>query len=626
MQSPLAALSLHAPQSAAMGYPQPDETGGGTFAEAFVDVATPVLTDVAPDDSSTSEVIPPVVCGGQMYVSVDFPFPTNTGSVQGAIWPAVEKNCQSATVVEQTAEVGTAAPTPDLSQVPMGSVPLVALPISMQPRDRAPLVGEKSSEQSVAIGIEEWAEIPRAGRTGTQAVVDKASLSSHSTPSRSEPMVTATAKTVPTFITEPDLAVSTHKTPMPVNAVRMFGTDATVNEAGDVQVGPNTGQLPRTQLPGALLGDTNALKDWYGRQVEATAHLGADRCDTQEAACDGPEVRSPSAVPAWPDGTAGTDENGLGNTVSARKIDGATVPTQEPVTTSPVFAAGHVDEVRSDQVSVIGGFWERLYVGSSPSVTFISTCAHDDPLVVGVQATDATSGQGDSTGAASAASPLDLKSRVPPYSSNGTPDVRADRTTAAATGVTETQTDVAIDAAASGWAFSGGDVDWYPQGRWLDSSDLHAPAGLANATSAALKASAGTASLPIQQIASQLAGVLVRNEDDITELALAPEELGRVRLRMEADVANPDLMLIHISVERPETLELLRRHAGELADAIRDAGYAGADIGFGHGGKDGDTEQEARSPAYGGDLPFEEVNQVDVSPTPGAGTSLDLRL
>jgi hypothetical protein len=132
--------------------------------------------------------------------------------------------------------------------------------------------------------------------------------------------------------------------------------------------------------------------------------------------------------------------------------------------------------------------------------------------------------------------------------------------------------------------------------------------------------------LPVQQIASQLASVLVSNANNMTELALAPEELGRVRLRMEPDAANPDRLLILISVERPETLDLFRRHAGELAEAIRSAGYSGADIGFGQEARDGGSEQKRESPHTGLDLPFEEGSHVEETRMLPTGASLDLRL
>jgi hypothetical protein len=131
---------------------------------------------------------------------------------------------------------------------------------------------------------------------------------------------------------------------------------------------------------------------------------------------------------------------------------------------------------------------------------------------------------------------------------------------------------------------------------WSDNSSLlrtetdlgspMAPFAFVTSADGSLSARHSAAHFPIPQIVTQLAGALIRNAQGATELALSPEELGRVRLRMEPDAAHPGRMVILISVERPETLELFRRHAGELADAIRAAGYSEADIGFGHEGED----------------------------------------
>lgn len=145
-------------------------------------------------------------------------------------------------------------------------------------------------------------------------------------------------------------------------------------------------------------------------------------------------------------------------------------------------------------------------------------------------------------------------------------------------------------------------------------------------TPAASPGAGGSLSLPVQMVALQLAGVLVQASDRVTELALAPEELGKVRLRMEQDAANPDRLTILINVERPETLDLFRRHAGELAEAIRNAGYSGAQIDFGHQGQDGGAQQDRGRSSAGPDLASDEVAPIQHSPRMMAGATLDLRL
>lgn len=148
---------------------------------------------------------------------------------------------------------------------------------------------------------------------------------------------------------------------------------------------------------------------------------------------------------------------------------------------------------------------------------------------------------------------------------------------------------------------------------------------LSSAPSLASAAPPGTVSLPVPQVAAQIASALSQTADGATELALSPEELGHVRLRLEPDATNPDRMVVTITFERPETLDLFRRHAGELADALRSAGYAGADIGFGQDG--GGSARSDRNPgqASGQDIP-DPGPPPSSAPRLAVGASLDLRL
>ncbi|RYI35484.1 MAG: flagellar hook-length control protein FliK [Acetobacteraceae bacterium] len=141
-------------------------------------------------------------------------------------------------------------------------------------------------------------------------------------------------------------------------------------------------------------------------------------------------------------------------------------------------------------------------------------------------------------------------------------------------------------------------------------------------------AQAGPA-LPVPQVATQIATALAQHADGSTDLVLSPEELGEVRLKLKPDAGNPDRMVVMITFDRPETLELFRRHAGELADALRSAGYAGADIGFGQEGSftSGSDRQDDRG-SFAQSSPL-HIEPSDTPPRPGrmlAGASLDLRL
>jgi hypothetical protein len=136
----------------------------------------------------------------------------------------------------------------------------------------------------------------------------------------------------------------------------------------------------------------------------------------------------------------------------------------------------------------------------------------------------------------------------------------------------------------------------------------------------------------LPRFVAQLAGTLVHRADGQTDVALSPEELGHVRLSMQADAQNPDRMVVMLTFERPETLDLFRRHADQLADALRAAGYSGSDISFGRSG--GDNAHEGTDPHKAG-----SAAQDTGDPIPGtadtrshqpsstvATGSLDLRL
>ncbi|MDZ4093360.1 MAG: flagellar hook-length control protein FliK [Paracoccaceae bacterium] len=65
------------------------------------------------------------------------------------------------------------------------------------------------------------------------------------------------------------------------------------------------------------------------------------------------------------------------------------------------------------------------------------------------------------------------------------------------------------------------------------------------------------------------------------ELTLSPDELGHMRMTL---VADGDMLHVTLSADRPETLDLLRRHADQLAQEFRQAGFSGATLSFAQGG------------------------------------------
>lgn len=186
------------------------------------------------------------------------------------------------------------------------------------------------------------------------------------------------------------------------------------------------------------------------------------------------------------------------------------------------------------------------------------------------------------------------------------------------------------------------------EGEILLEPDLAWPVGFAagSASAVPLFASASPAmpNLPptVAYLFSQIATAVAQNPDGVTEIALSPEELGRVQITLQADARQSDRMVIFLSFDRPETLELFRRHSDQLAEAMRMAGYSGADINFGQhgtgaGGNSGTGTNQAESGhdngSYQGLVQSASrasdtvIGPGDLNaPKHGAASALDLRL
>lgn len=182
-------------------------------------------------------------------------------------------------------------------------------------------------------------------------------------------------------------------------------------------------------------------------------------------------------------------------------------------------------------------------------------------------------------------------------------------------------------AAPSVWQFVPGDAEEKLAEETLPSLFASQTSGTSHASPTGPAGTQGSQPPNISQVAAQISAALSRSADGATELALSPDELGHVRLRLEPDAANPDRMMVMITFERAETLDLFRRHAGELAEALRSAGYAGADIGFGQEGAGSQGFDRRADPPSGrtGNLAQPDA-PLAPAPRLAAGASLDLRL
>jgi Flagellar hook-length control protein FliK len=131
---------------------------------------------------------------------------------------------------------------------------------------------------------------------------------------------------------------------------------------------------------------------------------------------------------------------------------------------------------------------------------------------------------------------------------------------------------------------------------------------------------------PLAQLAAQIVHTLTEPAGAITEIALSPEDLGHVRLSIHAHEADPTRVVVTMTFERPEVMDLFRRHADQLIADMRAAGFSGADLGFAQSDR-GDRQDRAppSAPPPGEPLAAAPAT-VAGTVRNGTTTSLDLRL
>jgi hypothetical protein len=129
----------------------------------------------------------------------------------------------------------------------------------------------------------------------------------------------------------------------------------------------------------------------------------------------------------------------------------------------------------------------------------------------------------------------------------------------------------------------------------------------------------------VPHLAAGIAATIRYRADGAAEIALSPEELGGVRLRIEADAQERDRVVVHLVFDRPETMDLFRRHADQLAEALRTAGYAEAKLDFGQAGT-GAEAGHGQGSAQGADKVAASLAPDATGPGPAPGTPPSLRL
>jgi flagellar hook-length control protein FliK len=157
-----------------------------------------------------------------------------------------------------------------------------------------------------------------------------------------------------------------------------------------------------------------------------------------------------------------------------------------------------------------------------------------------------------------------------------------------------------------------------------DGVALSAPPARPETVTRAAPTPQGPAETALARSASEQISARVSAEGGGFELALHPDELGRVHLHLHRGDQGSTLS---IQADRPETLDLLRRNIAMLEQDLRALGHDGLTFRFSGGSADGGQQGETPRPFAG----LTAEASAEPAPTPtdrqAAGTDrLDLRL
>lgn len=123
-----------------------------------------------------------------------------------------------------------------------------------------------------------------------------------------------------------------------------------------------------------------------------------------------------------------------------------------------------------------------------------------------------------------------------------------------------------------------------------------------------------------RQVTHQIAQAVIQHHGRVTEIALNPEELGRLRLSMSAvDTA----ITLSVAADRPETADLLRRHIDVLTQEFRSLGYDDITFSF-EGDNQSESDRDKQMDGPGNDTSAQD--ETVLPPLLQPMTGLDLRL
>lgn len=125
-------------------------------------------------------------------------------------------------------------------------------------------------------------------------------------------------------------------------------------------------------------------------------------------------------------------------------------------------------------------------------------------------------------------------------------------------------------------------------------------------------------------VARQIADVAHHMPARPVEITLSPEELGRVRLSVSTHESG---IVLNIVAERPETVDLLRRHIGQLGQEFQSLGYESIAFSF-SGGGDAQTSDHKGDDAASGAAPMDDpdIPPLQIALATGTSAGVDLRL
>ncbi|MGR3662201.1 MAG: flagellar hook-length control protein FliK [Paracoccaceae bacterium] len=121
---------------------------------------------------------------------------------------------------------------------------------------------------------------------------------------------------------------------------------------------------------------------------------------------------------------------------------------------------------------------------------------------------------------------------------------------------------------------------------------------------------------------TQMVDALIRQPSHPVEIALNPEELGRVRIALSHLDSG---LTVVITAERPETLDLMRRHIDQLEAEFRQLGYE--NIGFEFSGGDADSSDQSETEKQpSSDQMTDSPETTTLTPMSTQTTGVDIRL